>query len=81
MKLSSFTVSVAGTVALLSSAVRILGSGDLWVSECVITYHKIQPARIVAASAVRWSFVQGGPIVARGPCRTSSARSASMLAA
>ena len=38
-----------------------------------------QPATIVAASAIRWSFVQGGPIVARGPCRTSSARSASML--
>ena len=42
---------------------------------------QIQPATIVAASAIRWSFVQGGPIVARGPCRTSSARSASMLTA
>ena len=40
-----------------------------------------QPATIVAASAIRWSFVQGGPSVARGPCRTSSARSASMPAA
>jgi hypothetical protein len=39
---------------------------------------QLQPATIVAASAIRWSFVQGGPIVARGPCRTSSARSPSM---
>ena len=42
---------------------------------------QIQPATIVAASAVRWSFVQGGPNVARGPCRISSARSPSMLTA
>jgi hypothetical protein len=42
---------------------------------------QIQRPTIVAASAIRWSFVQGGPIVARGPCRTSSARSASMLTA
>ena len=34
-----------------------------------------QPATIAAASAVRWSFVQGGPNLARGPSRTSSARS------
>jgi hypothetical protein len=40
-----------------------------------------QPATMVAASAIRWSFVQGGPSVARGPCRTSSARSPSMLVA
>ena len=40
-----------------------------------------QPATIVAASAIRWSLVQGGPSVARGPCRTSSARSASTAAA
>ena len=33
---------------------------------------------IVAASAVRWSFVQGGPNVARGPCSTWSARSPRM---
>ena len=28
---------------------------------------KGQPAKIVAASAIRWSFDQGGPSVARGP--------------
>ena len=39
-----------------------------------------QPPTIVAASATRWSFVQGGPSLARGPCRTSSARSPSPLA-
>jgi hypothetical protein len=38
-------------------------------------------ARIVAASAVRWSFVHGGPNVARRPRSTSSARSPKMLAA
>ena len=42
---------------------------------------EVQPATIVAASAIRWSFVHGGPIVARGPSRTSSARSASKPAA
>ena len=40
-----------------------------------------EPATIVAASAIRWSLAQGGPSVARGPCSTSSARSARMLAA
>ena len=39
------------------------------------------PATTVAASAIRWSFVQGGPIVARGPSRISSARSTSLLTA
>ena len=34
------------------------------------------PATIVAASAIRWSFAQGGPSVARGPSSISSARSA-----
>ena len=34
-----------------------------------------QPATIVAASAIRWSLFQGGPNLARGPKRTSSARS------
>ena len=42
---------------------------------------RIQLATIVAASAIRWSFVQGGPILARGPCRASSARPASILTA
>lgn len=40
-----------------------------------------QPATIVAARAIRWSFAQGGPSLARGPCSTSSARSARMLTA
>ena len=40
-----------------------------------------QPATIAAASAVRWSFVHGGPSVDRGPCRTSSARSPNVLTA
>lgn len=38
-------------------------------------------ATIVAASAIRWSLAQGGPIAARGPSRISSARSASLLTA
>ena len=42
---------------------------------------EVQLATIVAASAIRWSFAQGGPIVARGPSRTSSARSPSTPAA
>ena len=32
----------------------------------------IQPAMIVAPSAIRWSLAQGGPIVARGPSTTGS---------
>lgn len=40
-----------------------------------------QPATTVAARATRWSLVQGDPSAARGPCRTSSARPASILAA
>ena len=40
-----------------------------------------QELTIVAASAIRWSFVQGAPKVARGPWRTSSASSARILAA
>src|ERR1017187_7611318 len=38
-------------------------------------------ATIVAASAIRWSLVQGGPSVARGPWSTSPARAPRILAA
>ena len=41
----------------------------------------VQPARMAAARAVRWSLVQGGPNLARGPCSTSSARSPSSAVA
>ena len=36
---------------------------------------------IAAARAIRWSLVQGGPRVALGPCRTSSARAPSIALA
>ena len=39
----------------------------------------VQPATIVEARAIRWSLAQGD--LARGPCSTSSARSARMLTA
>ena len=57
---------------------RSTPSGASWRRRCS---QRAQSATIVAASAIRWSFVQGGPIVARGPCRTASARSASRRSA
>ncbi len=42
---------------------------------------EIQPATIVAASAIRWSLVQGGPSVALAPWSTSLAWSPRMLTA
>jgi hypothetical protein len=41
----------------------------------------LQLARTVAASAIRWSLVHGGPSAARGPSSTTPARSPRILAA